>query len=497
MIFSGSFARRWSQDHETRSWRCPGLYVGFNTAAALPHLQPRQQEKEVWKTYRALGLTAAIQTGKWKAARRRAEPPRSVRTKMAAGLRYSKARLDAHGNQVQRQNLAGEIDPGEHLLDADPACAWVPPPPAMPGQHGDGLDRVGAHRRLGREHHAHRCRRGWRSRRRSPRRASAGDRSIMDSSICVAVMTGLARWLARRMMSFCTTAIRSMGTSTPEMPRCDHDAVGSVRISSSRSRARDRLDLGDENGYAHQIRAAALHRPACPQRSPTKRLAADGASHARAPANDWRRSAIRSREGSADMPRSMPEAGSALSAGAARRRHSPSRRIRRRLPAHFRRWSYTNGNNHMRASLSGCRRGCSDLGQGAQADRHAPHGPTLHPRSSGSCDWRPAGKLNSVPARACRCASSGGTNRRMISDRFNAPAPSTAAQDAFRYDRSAEVVRGELRRARKLSRRDGIHAGADHLLEHGRRAGRRADGGDDLRFVGRGARRWSFKAGVR
>ena len=42
---------------------------------------------------------------------------------------------------------------------------------------------------------------------------------VIDSSICVAVITGLARRLASRITRFCTTAIRSIGTSTPRSPR--------------------------------------------------------------------------------------------------------------------------------------------------------------------------------------------------------------------------------------------------------------------------------------
>ena len=54
----------------------------------------------------------------------------------------------------------------------------------------------------------------------------------MDSSICVAVITGLARMFALRMICFCTTGICSMGSSTPRSPRAIMTASAAVMMSS-------------------------------------------------------------------------------------------------------------------------------------------------------------------------------------------------------------------------------------------------------------------------
>ena len=71
---------------------------------------------------------------------------------------------------------------------------------------------------------------------------------IMDSSICVAVMTGLPARLALAMSCFCRMAISSIGTSTPRSPRATMMPSVAFRISSKCSRASGTLDLGDDEG---------------------------------------------------------------------------------------------------------------------------------------------------------------------------------------------------------------------------------------------------------
>ena len=70
----------------------------------------------------------------------------------------------------------------------------------------------------------------------------------MDSSICVAVMTGLPARLALAMSCFCRMAISSIGTSTPRSPRATMMPSVAFRISSKCSSASDALDLGDDEG---------------------------------------------------------------------------------------------------------------------------------------------------------------------------------------------------------------------------------------------------------
>ena len=65
----------------------------------------------------------------------------------------------------------------------------------------------------------HRCRRTRRWRRRSPRRASAAGASIIDSSICVAVTTGVPTSTQWRMICFCRWGTSSSGQSMPRSPR--------------------------------------------------------------------------------------------------------------------------------------------------------------------------------------------------------------------------------------------------------------------------------------
>jgi len=49
--------------------------------------------------------------------------------------------------------------------------------------------------------------------------------SVMDSSICVAVITGRRNSRARLIIVFCTTGTRSGFISTPRSPRADHHAI--------------------------------------------------------------------------------------------------------------------------------------------------------------------------------------------------------------------------------------------------------------------------------
>ena len=80
--------------------------------------------------------------------------------------------------------------------------------------------------------------------------------SVMDSSIWVAVMTGLPRRLARRMSRFCTMAICSIGISTPRSPRATMMPSAAPRISSMCSRASARSILAMMNGLRPAARAA-------------------------------------------------------------------------------------------------------------------------------------------------------------------------------------------------------------------------------------------------
>ena len=57
---------------------------------------------------------------------------------------------------------------------------------------------------------------------------------VMDSSICVAVMTGLPARLALPISCFCRIAISSIGTSTPRSPLAIIMPSAAARISSKR-----------------------------------------------------------------------------------------------------------------------------------------------------------------------------------------------------------------------------------------------------------------------
>ena len=59
----------------------------------------------------------------------------------------------------------------------------------------------------------------------------------IDTSICVAVITGRPARLAARMMRFCVAGTRSIGISTPRSPRATMIASAAATIASSRSSA--------------------------------------------------------------------------------------------------------------------------------------------------------------------------------------------------------------------------------------------------------------------
>ena len=79
----------------------------------------------------------------------------------------------------------------------------------------------------------------------------------MDSSICVAVMTGLPARLACAMSCFCRMAISSIGTSTPRSPRATMMPSAAFRISSKCSRASERSILAMMKGCLPMRLAAA------------------------------------------------------------------------------------------------------------------------------------------------------------------------------------------------------------------------------------------------
>ena len=67
-------------------------------------------------------------------------------------------------------------------------------------------------------------------------RVGRGDR-IIDSSICVATITGRPATLAARSSRFCTRGISSIGSSTPRSPRATIAASATSRIRSKSSTA--------------------------------------------------------------------------------------------------------------------------------------------------------------------------------------------------------------------------------------------------------------------
>ncbi len=63
---------------------------------------------------------------------------------------------------------------------------------------------------------------------------------VIDSSTCVATITGLPAWRARRVISFCARGTRSSGISRPRSPRATITASQASRISSRCSSASGR-----------------------------------------------------------------------------------------------------------------------------------------------------------------------------------------------------------------------------------------------------------------
>ena len=88
--------------------------------------------------------------------------------------------------------------------------------------------------------------------------ARVGRRLVtMDSSICVAVMTGLPARLALAMSCFWMMAISSIGTSTPRSPRATMMPSAAFRISSKCSSASARSILAMMKGCLPMACAAA------------------------------------------------------------------------------------------------------------------------------------------------------------------------------------------------------------------------------------------------
>ena len=105
-----------------------------------------------------------------------------------------------------------------------------------------------------------RRRRAPRWRRRTPRPGWAAEFSIIDSSIWVATMTGLAFSLAIWMARFWTSGTSSSGSSTPEVAARDHDAVECQHDRLEVVDGLRLLELGDDG-----------HPPARPGPSPRAR----------------------------------------------------------------------------------------------------------------------------------------------------------------------------------------------------------------------------------
>ena len=82
---------------------------------------------------------------------------------------------------------------------------------------------------------------------------------VMDSSICVAVMTGLPALLALAMICFWITAICSIGTSTPRSPRATMMPSAACRISSRWSSASERSILAMMKGVVPERLGGGAH----------------------------------------------------------------------------------------------------------------------------------------------------------------------------------------------------------------------------------------------
>ena len=115
-----------------------------------------------------------------------------------------------------------------------------------------------------------RRRRRWR--RRMPRPASGSAPAIMDSSICVATMTGLPRARQAWTMRFCTPGTSSGGISTPRSPRATITRVGQLDDLVEALERRRLLDLGHDPGPALPIslRPSATSSGRCTKDSATQ-----------------------------------------------------------------------------------------------------------------------------------------------------------------------------------------------------------------------------------
>ena len=81
----------------------------------------------------------------------------------------------------------------------------------------------------------------------------------MDSSICVAVMTGFPARVAFAMSCFWITAISSIGTSTPRSPRATMMPSAAARISSKCSSASERSILAMMKGMLAERLGGGAH----------------------------------------------------------------------------------------------------------------------------------------------------------------------------------------------------------------------------------------------
>ena len=82
---------------------------------------------------------------------------------------------------------------------------------------------------------------------------------IIDSSICVATMTGFARRRAISTARFCTIGTSSSGSSTPRSPRATMMASNASMISSRRVDGLRLLDLGDDGHAAAHLVHDLVH----------------------------------------------------------------------------------------------------------------------------------------------------------------------------------------------------------------------------------------------
>ena len=144
---------------------------------------------------------------------------------------------------------------------------------------GDRLDRDTRRPRSRRRASAPRCRRGSRWRRRSPRRASARPGATIDSSICVAVITGLPRSSAASDDPLLEERHERGADLDAEVAARDHDRVGLLEDLVERVDGLRLLDLRD-----HVRRASRPARSARAGRGRRRRSARTRARRSRRPA---------------------------------------------------------------------------------------------------------------------------------------------------------------------------------------------------------------------